>query len=205
MGSGDLEVGSGDDEVDNDVKPSEDGELGVGAGGVTLKVPPRKRGSEDDAQEGDVFIDPRPLGVEAMGDVIRKLSEASYASGPPSRNTSAPSSHQSSMDSVLGLPPPPPPDYPHPEDLAIQLANALSVSQDRAPPSSPYDLVDSLDHPAPKATTPTNHLAPKATTPAHGYDVTAQVDSPLDMFVTCKVCGARVEQTVDAIDAHVCG
>lgn len=178
MGSGDLEVGSGDDDdVTDDTKPSEDGELGVGAGGVTLKVPPRKRGSEDDPQVGDVFIEPQSLGVEAMGDVIRKLSEVSYASGPSSRD----GSQASSMDSVLGLPPPPP-DYPHPEDLALQLANALTVSQETA---SPYDMVDSLDG---------------QTTPVTG----AIADSPLDMFVTCKVCGARVEQTVDAIDAHEC-
>jgi hypothetical protein len=193
MGSGDLEVGSGDDDgvLDDDIKPSEDGELGVGAGGVTLKVPPRKRGSEDDAhQVGDVFIDPRPLGVEAMGDVIRKLSEASY-SQPASRDTSAPSSHQSSMDSVLGLPPPPPPNYPHPDDLAMQLTDALIMSQSAGGgvgPASPYDLVDNLDHPPPQQ---------QSTNMVHN-------ESPLDLFVTCKGCGARVQQTVDAIDAHVC-
>lgn len=187
MGSGDLEVGSGDDDdAGDETKPSEDGELGVGAGGVTLKIPPRKRGSEDDPQVGDVFIDPQSLGVEAMGDVIRKLSEASYSSGPSSRDGSA----ASSMDSVLGLPPPPPPDYPHPEDLALQLANALTVSQE----TTPYDMVDSLDKPLSVSTTGTGTVESSA----------GQADSPLDMFVTCKVCGARVEQTVDAIDAHEC-
>mmetsp|Transcript_48780 Transcript_48780/g.62596 ORF Transcript_48780/g.62596 Transcript_48780/m.62596 type:complete len:702 (-) Transcript_48780:145-2250(-) len=196
MGSGDLEVGSGDDDgIDEDMKPSEDGELGVGAGGVTLKVPPRKRGSEDDPQAGDVFIDPRPLGVEAMGDVIRKLSEASL-NGPSSQPSSRDTSAQSSMDSVLGLPPPPPPSYPHPDDLALQLANALTVSQvegggsgSMSGPASPYDLVDNLD------TQPVAPPPPPSSMPS---------ESPLDMFVTCKVCGARVEQTVDAIDAHEC-
>jgi len=39
MGEGDFEVGSGSGDGDgNDAKPSEDGEMGVGAGGVTLKV-----------------------------------------------------------------------------------------------------------------------------------------------------------------------
>jgi len=69
MGSGSLEIGSGDDIQTDDI------------GDGSSEFWSRKRDSCPSAGDlGDVLIDPRPLTVEALNEEIRKMSSASAAS-----------------------------------------------------------------------------------------------------------------------------
>ena len=73
MGTEDLEAGSGSAEDEEALRSDGTAEAnGEGGGEKKLKLPARKRRSEEE-KLGDVFIEPRNGTVEDLGEEIRKL------------------------------------------------------------------------------------------------------------------------------------
>ena len=200
---GDGDDGSGDGansdgSVSRTVSLSVDSDTGAeiavdASGKKVMMLAARKKGKEEVASEGDVFIDPKPMGVEAMDEQIRKLSSASSRS----LASGASSSRPTSTDSLV-LPPPSPPDYPHPDDaLAIALAAAsLEGGGGGASASS-----KPVSPPSEAGSPPSNPLLVHSSKP---NGPPADLGKQIAEFVTCKICGAQVEQSMDAIENHVC-
>lgn len=183
--------GSGDDDdidgsISHAVSSSVDSESGLeiavdATGKKVMMLPARKKNKQEVASEGDVLIDPKPMGVDAMEQQIRKLSSAS------SMNSSRPASTDS-----LGLPLPPPPSEPHPDDVAAAAMVSSSEHQPLRPPSNPLLLTD-LGESLPLAAVPGSQTRKGMGTSQAPFE-----------FVTCKMCGDKVLQSMEAIEAHVC-